>query len=280
MSTNADKKNVLKHLGLFLVITLPVTWMLMGLAIYLGYGNPQGTPAAYLLYMIACFMPAIAGVVLCVCTKESVRKLKFLPRLQRNGKTYALAIICAVVVSVIDPLVILWFFPKVGSLHPEVPVIVIVFMVLQCVAIGCVQFFVLMGEEIGWMGYLFPRLEKLCGTTLGIVMTGVVRGLWHIVLFVQDGTFLWKDFGILIFTNIVGGCFLVLLTKMSESVVPAAIFHGLTNTIPSVIYSYIVMDMTAYEKQEMMITVVSYIPYVLIMAACYIVIIKKFRIKE
>ncbi len=277
MNTNTDKKNVLKQLGLFLVIALPLTWLLMGAALYIGDCNPQGTPLGYLLYMIACFMPAIAGAVVCIFTKESVRGLNFLPKLHRNGKAYALAIIGAVVVSITEPLIILWFFPKVGSLHPDVPVPVVVFTILQYVAIGCVQFFMLMGEEIGWMGYLFPKLEKLCGTTFGIVITGIIRALWHIVLYVQDGRFLWEDFGMLIFTNIVGGCMLVLLTKMSGSVVPASVFHAITNTIPGVVYTYMIMDMAAFEKHKMMVNVVTYVPYVIIMLVCYCIVIRKYR---
>lgn len=279
MNTNVEKKTIIKQLGLFLIITLPVTWILMGVSLHTGKGDAMSTPLGNLLYMIACFMPAIAGVVVCVFMKERIRTLNLLPKLQGNTKVYLLAIISAVVISIIDPLVMALFFPKVGRFSAEVSGVVIIFTVIQYVAIGCLQFFMLMGEEIGWMGFLFPRLEKMCGTTLGIVLTGVVRGLWHVVLFLQDGKFMWQDFGMLIFTNIVGGCMLIMLTKMSKSVVPAAVFHSLTNSIPSVLLAFMTVDPVAYEEQEMIVTLAGYIPYVIIMAICYIVIIKRYRTK-
>ncbi len=42
------------------------------------------------------------------------------------------------------------------------------------------------GEEFGWRGYLLPRLALLGGIPAAII-TGVIWGLWHAPLIVQDG---------------------------------------------------------------------------------------------
>jgi len=42
------------------------------------------------------------------------------------------------------------------------------------------------GEEFGWRGYLLPRLAPLGGIPAAII-TGIIWGLWHAPLIVQDG---------------------------------------------------------------------------------------------
>lgn len=34
----------------------------------------------------------------------------------------------------------------------------------------------MLGEELGWMGYLFPKLESLHGTSIAIVLIGLIIG--------------------------------------------------------------------------------------------------------
>ncbi|MBQ4283219.1 MAG: CPBP family intramembrane metalloprotease [Lachnospira sp.] len=271
MNTSVDKKYALKQLMLFLIIALPVTWIFMGVALHISDGMVETKPLSNLLYILACFMPAIAGLLVCIITKDRIRSLMFLPKLQGNVKAYSLAIVGGVLISVMSPFIIC-LFPEVGKFNSEVSVWIVIFSAIQAVVMCCIQFFALMGEEIGWMGLVFPRLEKICGTTLGIIITGIIRGLWHMALFFQDGKFLWEDFGMLMFNNIVGGCLLVLLTKMSGSVVPSAIFHGITNTLPGVLYMFMIVDPAAYENKELMLEVIAHIPYVIIMAICFVVL--------
>lgn len=108
-----------------------------------------------------------------------------------------------------------------------------------------------MGEELGWMSYLFPRLEKLCGTTVALVLTGIIRSVWHIVMLVQNENFL-AGFLSLSVSNILMGSVLVWATKASKSVLPASLIHVMTNALPGVIAGVI----------------------------CYIVLLKKYRVEE
>lgn len=263
-----------KQLVLFLLICLPVTWLLGWFADNLNDGD-MITPLANAVSFVSCLIPALAAIICAVISKEGVRSLNITPKLDSNVKIYLLTILLAIVIGILDaPFIMCVFFKDVAWLNPDVTVPMMVFQIMTAVAMGCVQFFVLMGEEIGWMGFVFPKLEKICGMNFAIVLTGIIRGLWHMVMLIENENFA-KDLIILILTNIVGGCLLVLLTKRSGSVVPASVFHALSNTLPGVMYSFIIINPVLYEKYENVITYVSYIPYVLIMVVCWVILQKK-----
>lgn len=131
MTVNYESRKTKKQLILFLIICLPVSWLLTALPMILD--KPMETsPGLYALYTLACYMPAIAALVTCIITKESIRSLKVLPKLQGNGKVYGAAILSAVIISIFDtPLIIILFFPKVGSWNPEVTVTMVIFQYLR-----------------------------------------------------------------------------------------------------------------------------------------------------
>lgn len=267
-----------KQLLMFLFICLPVTWMLCTVANNLNDGD-MITPKANALSFVYCMMPAITAFICAIISKEGIRSLNITPKLKGNVKVYVATILLALLVSILDaPLIMCVFFKDVAWINPDISIAVMIFQIMSSIAIGCVQFFVLMGEEIGWMGFVYPKLENLCGMNLAIVFTGIIRGLWHMVMLMGNDDFA-KNLIILILTNIVGGCLLVLLTKKSGSVVPASVFHALSNTLPGVMYSFIIIDPMLYEKHEDVITYVSYIPYVIIMIIFWILLMKRYKKK-
>ncbi|WP_049620594.1 type II CAAX endopeptidase family protein [Frateuria defendens] len=90
-----------------------------------------------------------------------------------------------------------------------------------------------LGEEIGWRGYLAPRMTEAFGFTRGALLTGAVWALWHmpILLFADynSGTPWW--FALPCFTLMVLAISVPMawLRLRSGSLWPAAILHASHN---------------------------------------------------
>ena len=64
-------------------------------------------------------------------------------------------------------------------------------------------FFTVLGEEYGWRYYLQPILQNKFGKRLGVIILGVVWGLWHAGL---DFMFYTKDSGPQLLVNQIAAC--------------------------------------------------------------------------
>lgn len=91
------------------------------------------------------------------------------------------------------------------------------------------------GEEIGWRGYMLPRMVE-AGVPRPILASSLVWGLWHVPLFlwgdfVHDGPHPLLTTGLLMVTTTAFGYVLGRLQLDSGNVWPAALLHILWNTI-------------------------------------------------
>ena len=92
------------------------------------------------------------------------------------------------------------------------------------------------GEEFGWRGYMNQKMEPLLGTTGTIIVGGIIWGLWHAELTVEGHNF-GTDYPGYPYLGILTMCinctftgiFLMWLTKKTNSIYPAAIFHAMNN---------------------------------------------------
>ena len=95
-----------------------------------------------------------------------------------------------------------------------------------------------LGEEVGWRGWLYPRLISRLGVTRGVLAGGVIWGLWHLPVTVNGHNYGvgypgWPVAGVLamcLFCFSAGVC-LCWLTVRSGSIWPAALAHGAINAV-------------------------------------------------
>lgn len=88
------------------------------------------------------------------------------------------------------------------------------------------------GEEVGWRGFLFPRLQELYGPWVAVVGTGVVWGLWHAPLILLGYNYPSNPvlgLGAMCVMTTLFGAVLGWLRQRSGSVWPAALAHGTLN---------------------------------------------------
>ena len=114
-----------------------------------------------------------------------------------------------------------------------------------------------LGEEIGWRGFLGPRLVRRFGFGAGVLFTGLIWAAWHYpVLF-------WlnfpgeppRPFAMACFTIMVTGLSYVYawLRETTGSVWTAAILHGSHNAVISLVFTLLTVEtgpITAYAVDE------------------------------
>lgn len=101
-----------------------------------------------------------------------------------------------------------------------------------------INFIPSIGEELGWRGYLFVKLNRITSPFRATLISGIIWGLWHAPLVVMG---LKYGFGYPLapYSGIVGmtilcimfGAFLSYITTMVKSVVPATFAHGAFNSL-------------------------------------------------
>jgi membrane protease YdiL (CAAX protease family) len=90
------------------------------------------------------------------------------------------------------------------------------------------------GEELGWQGYLLPRLMRY-GRVVGYVGTGLIFALWHLPTLLMGGQYPGHS-ALASIGAFVVSCLLIVpifswLRKRSNSVLPAVLAHAVVSSV-------------------------------------------------
>ena len=276
------KKENAKRLGIYLLIV----FAFMLFYILCAKLMHQSNTVYYIIYMIFSFSPAIASLIARVVTKEGFRDMKLHMHLTGNIRYYLLAfglpLIC---------LSAMFLLPVIVSGHGDwlcgFTFSNVLSNALLLLAFSAVQSIGLLGEELGWRGYMNQKMEPLLGTVGTCLVGGIVWGLWHFPMdiagyFGGNGTFsevLVSTFGRLAMLTCFGA-FLMWLTKKTNSVFPSVIAHFMYNESQGAVMSLLAQDNIPENASLPLWTdVVRYIP-ILILAVIFMILLLKNKKKE
>jgi membrane protease YdiL (CAAX protease family) len=91
-----------------------------------------------------------------------------------------------------------------------------------------------LGEEIGWRGYMLPRVQQLTSRRRAALVTGFVHGCFHLPLILIATTYdehgsRWVVAPLVVATITMGGVLYAYLWDRSHTVWPVSMAHGAVN---------------------------------------------------
>lgn len=238
-----------KRLILFLALTFVITWTVFLLIPILGltYG---GGPSIFLV-MAGMFVPALGSILARLFTKEGFRNMYLRPHFKGHIKSYLLVFFGPTVLLFLSGAVYFLLFP--GTFDPGLTALkeaaaaggaaglsanrLLLISVLQVILIGpVINLIPTMGEELGWRGYLLPKLRLFWPDQAALVVTGVIWGIWHLPVIVMGhnyGTdyagYPWLGILAMIVFCVVLGVIEGYISIKLESAIPAAMIHSAVN---------------------------------------------------
>lgn len=265
------KKDVAFYILLCLIIT-NILW-------YVGYGIEEKEPGnimALVLIYLASFIPAIVALIMCKLNKEKIKTLLILPNIKKSWRYYLIAILVGLIMVYSTDIMPFLFFPKDVILLTENISLIYLFKIILFTIFSVLASVVLLGEELGWMGYLYPKLEKSYGTILSIFIIAIVRTLWHLGIIIRMDNILFALINLFI-SNLVLQSILVYFTKKSNSVFTSAIIHSITNIMVGL--SFVSYTEEFYNNNAIQFSLIGLIP-LLIIGIIFFILLFKDRTKK
>jgi len=226
------KKENAKRLGIYLLI---VSLFVLLFFVFRKLMNESNIAFFIIYYCLFSFSPAIASLITRTVTKEGFRDMKLHLNLSGNLKWYLLAFVLPLIffsARILLPVIVSGHSGWLGGLTFQ-NVLASVFMLASLTAVQSIG---LLGEELGWRGYMNQKMEPLFGTVGACMFGGIVWSLWHLPMDMAgwiDGEGTLSDSLMMCVGKMLlltcFGTFLMWLTKKTDSVLPAVVAHFMFN---------------------------------------------------
>ncbi len=272
-----------KGIASFLLITFGITYLLEGILILSGFRITQ-IPAAGGQYVVVIVMwvPALASLL----TTRFITHEKFSSLGLRFGPSWKPYLVTALVIPLVFMVsyAITWllgfghpdwqlssFYGMIASTGADMstapaPAFLLTALFLTSLTINVIPNSILgLGEELGWRGYLLPRLMPL-GKWKAYLLLGVIWGLWHAPLIAIGFSYPgYPILGILMMVLMTTALsiFINELTLHYKSTILAGWIHGVVNS-----QSYGIWRMLLFANANPILGGISGLVGILVIALC------------
>lgn len=238
-----NKKQEIKCVILFVVLAYLIAWIpeIILTSTQGDFMSWAGTTKFGFISVLLMFSPAAANVLTRIITKEGWKDSYLHLNLQGNFKYYIFGELFTVFCGVIAGIIMSFVFGNgfsISNVLEENSLVAILGQTGCLLAIASASSFYTFGEEFGWRAYLYPKLEKLIGTTGAVVIGGIIWGIWHAPLTIGGHNFgmdywgyPWTGIIMMCVYCIAIGCILMWITAKTNSVYPASIAHSVNNNV-------------------------------------------------
>ena len=253
-----------KTLRTFLLWAFGLAWPLQGLASWMAL---RGNTVGFTYVLAASMFAPLAALLL---AKVPLKSLGWRLNLKGNVRWYLAAWLLPSVICALGAALYFLIFPArfdgsgaayLATLPPEaqqqfeLQALPASFLILisALAAITYAPFLNVipcLGEEAGWRGFLTPYLKARCGRTKGLLLSGLIWGVWHwpVIIFAgyEYGLTYWGApvLGPLLFcffTTALGVLFSLLYEK-TGSIWICALAHGAINAFANIPSLFLVPD--------------------------------------
>lgn len=240
-----DKKLTVKRILLFVLFSYGLAFIFSGLCDLLGIFQDEAGFQFTTSFIM--FTPAIGSLLTRLVTKEGMENSLLRLNFKGNGKYYLMAIALPLIYSVIENLLnaaVLGSRLDLNAVFELAGVSAVGYTasIFFNIAISLALFPIYLGEELGWRGYLFPKLKTVMNRPAAYIVCGIIWGAWHTPPII-DGLNFGKDYagypyvGVLLMCLfcIAVGIIFTWLTEKTNSVYPAAFAHAVNNNATGLI---------------------------------------------
>ena len=276
---NIEKKRLLIYLGL----AFGMAWLVFFVFILTGHTWSGSTPEMMSLVSLGMLAPAAAHIITRKITGEGFRlsgKDSMMLGIDLKGKKwlfFLVAVILPVIYATLGDVIIWLSCPEAFGITDVRPFVAITYPLLAVVS-GVVLSFAALGEELGWRGYMMPKLIELIGMPKAIITGGIIWGLWHAPITCVGHNY-GMDYPGFPYVGIILMCLMCMalgtvltyVTIKTGSIWPAAFMHAINNSSPSVMVVFMNHDV----KIPIWIHALTNIPLILLAILCFSLMMKK-----
>lgn len=283
-----------KRLFLYLGLTFGLTWGVFLLWILSGgiYLDEEGslTPMASLIGGIAMLCPTIGMLLTRRLTKEGFAFSgtdSMLLGINLKNKKWILYLMV---------MILPWIYFELGNglrllLSPEAFSTevaeefgsLLFIQPFASIVNGIFVSFAALGEELGWRGYMMPKLLKLMDAKWAVLVGGIIWGIWHWPMIYMGHNFgfgylgyPFTGFAAMCVMSVAIGTILTYVTCRTGSIWPAAILHAVNNASPGILQYYFDSSKVSGRKGDSVASsLIMLLPMIVISVVFYVLLCRQ-----